>query len=126
MKRNPEIAPYNINKKIVEWVNSELPNKAWFYKSRKHAYVVKRNCVAFVLRKNTPLPLQEIGYLLRKDHSVILHALKYHEPRTRSKLAIDRDYRDEFERLQDSFDNFFNRTVIRLNENNNWELNYKN
>jgi len=65
--------------------------------SRKRQYVIYRHSFLTSLRKHSTMSLEEIGSILDKDHSSVLHACKQHEINYR----FDRDYKTVYYQIDE-------------------------
>ena len=65
--------------------------------SRKREYVIYRHSFLTSLRKHSTMSLEEIGSILDKDHSSVLHACKQHEINYR----FDRDYKTVYYQIDE-------------------------
>jgi chromosomal replication initiation ATPase DnaA len=52
-----------------------IPYEKIISKTRWRSIVTARQCVIFVLRRNTNLTLKEIGVLFNRDHTTVIHSV---------------------------------------------------
>lgn len=86
--------------KHIEWIDAVLSvtgverSSLWEY-TRKRSPVRARQMLAAGLRFHAKLPLKEIGRIMSRDHSTIVHALDQHR-----NLLFYNDYRAQWEELE--------------------------
>lgn len=66
-------------------------------KSRKQEIVYTRMTIAYFLRRCTTLSTTEIGKLINRDHSTIIHYLKAYD----SEFRFNKDFRNFAKRIED-------------------------
>tara|TARA_R110001606_G_scaffold296790_1_gene444585 strand:+ start:137 stop:682 length:546 start_codon:yes stop_codon:yes gene_type:complete len=65
--------------------------------SRKREYVIYRHSFLTAMRKHSTMSLSEIGSILDKDHSTVLHACSKHD----ISYRFDRDYKTVYYQIDE-------------------------
>ena len=68
---------------VAEWFDISIKDILGYRRSRN--IVNARSVVAFILRNNTSMSLLEIGTLINRDHSSVIHAVR------RIKTLVDNE-----------------------------------
>ena len=68
---------------VAEWFDISIKDILGYRRSRN--IVNARSVVAFILRNNTSMSLPEIGTLINRDHSSVIHAVR------RIKTLVDNE-----------------------------------
>ena len=68
---------------VAEWFDISIKDILGY--RRSHNIVNARSVVAFILRNNTSMSLPEIGTLINRDHSSVIHAVR------RIKTLVDNE-----------------------------------
>ena len=66
-------------------------------KTRKREFVLARQIIYAILRKHYNLSLMQIGRMLDKDHSTVIHSLEMHE----CDYGTDRLYKKTFDYVEE-------------------------
>lgn len=59
---------------VAEWFDISIKDILGYRRSRN--IVNARSVVAFILRNNTSMSLPEIGTLINRDHTSVIHAVR--------------------------------------------------
>ncbi len=74
-------------------INKELITQ----KTRKREYVLARQIIYKILRQHYNLSLMQIGKMLHKDHSTVIHSLEMHD----CDYSTDRLYKKTFDYVEE-------------------------
>ena len=82
-------------------------------RSRKQDVVYTRMTIAYFLRQYTTLSTTEIGRLINRDHSTIVHYLKTYD----SEFRFNKDFRNFAERIKEDLQDIIKSSfVLELEE----------
>lgn len=104
-----------MNDKIIQTVcktwNRSLDDV--YGKSRKQDVVYTRMTIAYFLRQYTKLSTTEIGNLINRDHTTIIHYLKAYD----SEFRFNKDFRNFAERIKEDLQDIIKSSfVLELEE----------
>jgi hypothetical protein len=105
----------NTNNKTVDYIKSlisayyEVDISIFNSKKRNIESVKPRHMAIYMVKKNTNLPLVQIGNIFNCDHSTVVHV----EKKFTNYIEFDKDFKNEINEIQSIIDN----KKIELNTN---------